>query len=527
MSTTGKISYLVAGLCLVILAITHYILGIWIPFLYVPLVICVGAIAVALIADRRLYLEFLTLRTTRHGMNMGAMILLVIALLVCVNYFAVEDNKTFDFTAAHLNSLSKQTTKILSQMDGDVSIKVFYKGPEGEEMRKKIQHVLDMYQENSSKVKVRYINAYIDNIDAQKYLNQLADKERTLAFAFVDYKGKRIRIESGFGEEQITAALIKATRKVEKKIYFVIGHGERSLTGTDPEGLSDFSQSLKESSFQTETLNLTEKTAVPKDAAFVAIIGPNSEFLEPELGILRDYARKGGRLLIALDPGEKHHLAGLVKTFGGQFENDYLITFNPLVGRGEAAAIGATFDTTSEITKPFIDGQSRLLFDMASEVKVASDKPASIQAHELVKTSPNSFAMPELKHVTSVQNQGVHTVAIQLSGTLPRVDGSDSSKDKKVDAYANAKNFAAVIVGDSDFMANKTVEVGLNKDFAMNIVAYLANESDLVSIRPREAKGDHLTLTANAKLGVVAAGVSLPVILLILSGVVWFRRRGA
>lgn len=342
-----------------------------------------------------------------------------------------------------------------------------------------------------------------------------------MAFAFVEYNGHRVRIDSGFGEEQITAALIKATRRGNKKIYFVVGHGERDLNGDGPDGISTFKSTLEQSSFKVETLNLTEKTAVPDDAAFVAIVGPQTQFLKPELDILRAYAAKGGHFFLALDPGEKHQLANLVKSFGGEFENNYIITFNPLVGRGAAAAIGAFYDQTNEITKPFVNGQSRTLFDMASEVTLAPSKPAAIKGFELIKTGDNSFTMQELKQVSGVKDHKPHTVAIELKGQIP------PALNAKVQNEKPSKDFDAVVVGDSDFLANKTIEVGLNKDFAMNVVASLSGEADLVSIRPREAKSDHLIITNESKIGVVAAGLGLPVILLILSGVTWYRRRGA
>ncbi len=84
-----------------------------------------------------------------------------------------------------------------------------------------------------------------------------------------------------------------------------------------------------------------------------------------------------------------------------------------------------------------------------------------------------------------------------------------------------------MIFGDSDFVSNKSIAQGLNRDLALNSFSFLAQEDDLISIRPKQPKGTQLMMTKYTQLGLVGAGVGLPLILLILGGVVWFRRRGA
>ena len=62
---------------------------------------------------------------------------------------------------------------------------------------------------------------------------------------------------------------------------------------------------------------------------------------------------------------------------------------------------------------------------------------------------------------------------------------------------------------------------------ALNTMAYLARESDLISIRPKDPVGTKLIMTTTQKGVVVVAGISLPLVLLIFSGVFWYRRRNA
>ena len=87
MSKWAKILWLISGVSLAGLVIARYILGGWTTdWLFVPLAMFAVTAVGALIIDYKFYLEFFTLRTTKHGMNMGVLILLVVALLVSVNF---------------------------------------------------------------------------------------------------------------------------------------------------------------------------------------------------------------------------------------------------------------------------------------------------------------------------------------------------------------------------------------------------------------------------------------------------------
>ena len=392
MSRFSKICWFVAGLSLIVLLISRMMLGGWIHVMFIPLgLFCLGFI-LALVFDFRMYLEFFRMKTTKKGMSMGLMILLSIILLVSVNFLAVRHNKTGDFTEEKLNSLSDQSVQLLKGLDQDVVVKVFYRGQEAAEEKQKAKSSLDVFLENSSKLKVQYYDSYIDVMDAQKYLNDLPDKDRALVFVFAEYGAKKVKIDPPYGEEQITAALIKVTRKGEKKVYFTLGHGEKDLESSSADGLKLFKTALEEASFIVEPLNLIEKGGVPEDASVVVIAGPTTQFQEGELNWLRQYAKKGGRMILALDPGQRHNLANLTKTFGVEFANNYILNeYNQLLGRGTASAIGLTFDPSSEITKPFPAGRNYAVFDLASEIRPANDKAATLMLTEMIKTDKNSL----------------------------------------------------------------------------------------------------------------------------------------
>lgn len=514
MSKRAKVCFLCAFLILVATFVVKIMISSWLNIFTITLLGACGLVVAGMLFDYKMYWEFFTMRTTKHGMNMGFMILIVVVLVVCVNYLAKMHNKSWDVTQEKLNSLSDQSTQLMKNIKDDVEIKVFTKGPTAQEEKQKLKQSLNLYTDYSGHVKVTYLNPYVDNALAMQYLNDLPDRETANAFVFVEHGAKRIRADQPYDEAAITGAMIKATREGEAKIYFIKGHGEKDIAADGEQGLKDFARSLGESSFKVESLSLIDKKEIPADATAVAIIGPSVAYLDSEIQWLRDYAQNGGRLFIAIDPGQRTNLANLTKTLGVEFENNYVVTLAPIVGGGPAMILGRTFDATSDITKNFQGGASFALFYLASELRPAADKPASIVVRELVKSDNYSFTMNDL-HAPPKQQPETKSITVG-------VEAQGKTSDNK-----SGKDFQAVIFGDSDFISNRSLMIGINRDLGLNAFAQLANQKDLLSIRPKMPKGTMVILTGLAKLGIVLGGLALPLLLLMTSGVVWFRRRGA
>ncbi len=514
MSKAAKVSFLIAFLILIAVFAVQFMTGMWLNINSIAVGVVFAFIALAIGFDRKMYLEFLTMRTTKHGLNMGSMIIVVVVLLVCVNYLANLHNKSWDLTVEKLNSLSDQSTGLMKGLKEDLEIKVFARGPSAGEDKQKIKQVLALYQDYSSRIKVRFINPYVDNALAMQYLNDLPDRDSGALFVFIEHAGKKVRAEQPFDEASITSAMTKATRQGESKIYFIKGHGEKDIDADGEQSIKDFAHSLAESSFKAESLSLIDRKEIPKDAAVIAIVGPSMPYLDSELQWLREYLSNGGKIFLAIDPGQRHNLANLTKSLGVQFENNFVITTTPVVGGGPAMILGRSFDGKSDITKNFPATTTFAMFYLVSEVKAASDKAVGIQVSELVRTDNSSFTVNDLRE--RVQ-QVPKTRAVSL-GVFAR----GLSEEKK-----DAKPFAAVVFGDSDFISNRSLVAGVNRDLGLNAFAQLAEQKDLLSIRPKMPKGTMIVLSNLSRLLIVIFAMALPVILLTTSGVVWFRRRGA
>ncbi len=454
-------------------------------------------------------------------MNMGALILLVVVLLIAVNYLGKKYSNTWDLTEEKLHSLSDQSLDLIKKLDSDLNFVGLYRGASDQGAKQQVKQALDVFMENSSKVKLRFINSYVENIEAEKYLANIKDKDKLILF--VEHNKKLVRVEEPFSEQNLTSAIIKATRQDQKTIYFLVGHGERDINSDSPEGLSFLKQRLEGASYNVKELNLLAAQAIPTDTDVLVIAGPTLQILDGERDIIKNYLVSGGRLLIAADPGETHQIALLTKIFGVEYKNNYIfdVGIMKVLGRGIASVLGVDFDETSEITKKFINRRGFTVFDRVSEVTAAPGHLDGIKVTELIRSPDSSFIVNEMRNVTSkdIKNQRPHSFAVVAEGRLK--SGNDSNESLE------GPEFSVVVFGDSDFMSQKDVINGFNLDLALNSISYLARESDLINIQPKQPKESILILTGPQFNTMVVLGLVLPLVFLVLSGGIWFRRRSA
>jgi ABC-type uncharacterized transport system involved in gliding motility auxiliary subunit len=80
-------------------------------------------------------------------------------------------------------------------------------------------------------------------------------------------------------------------------------------------------------------------------------------------------------------------------------------------------------------------------------------------------------------------------------------------------------------IGDSDFAANGYLGIQGNRDIFMNTVSWLAQQEDLISIRPRDPEDRRLTLTGAQQTFVVWGPLVAIPLAIAAVGVAVVRRR--
>lgn len=503
MSKISKICFGISLLFLIGAGVTRILYANFGPQVYSPLAVGGALFVAALVMDYRLYLNFFTLKTTKHGLNMGWLIVMALVSVFVVNFLAVKYEKKWDLTKEGINTLSEQSLKVVSSLKADVSIVLLYsKLEQGEQARKQVADLVQLYHETSPRIKFESY-AVLSRPDlAQKY----EFKSGQLGL-FAEYQTKHLKINT-VSEEGITNTLLKLTKdQVNRKtIYFTSGHGERELAGEKADGLSTFKADL-EITYNVKDLNLVNAN-IPADAAALIILGPHQNFFAAEIVKIKEYAKVGGHVLIAADPGEKHNIDQIDQMFGVTFNNDYVLDSRVRAGDiGPIIALGNVHSKTSDIVKS-TEPQAFLL---ASSLTKLNSIPADYKIEELIMTGPETSAVAKLEQNPKVTSTGPHVIVVKSTGHIEN----------------SAKEFSAIIVGDSDFASNQLYGQYGNRDFLMNAVSHLAKDDELVTIRAKTPKATKIDAMGTYKNFLAVILLITPLLMIFSSGVIWWRRRTA
>ena len=437
---------------------------------------------------------------------MGVMILLVFVLLLAINFIGSRNVKTFDFSQAQRNSLSEQSLKIIKSLDQELKVRFFYhQKQEGtEETRKAFRELIRKYQDHTDKINLEFIE-----VNERPDLAEAYGVKQGKGIVFLEYKGKKQSIEK-VDEQDITQALVRVMSDKTKKIYFTEGHSEYSLSDAqNPKGLGRLKTILESKNYEVKTVALAQTGKVPDDADVLAIIGPMQGFLEHEIKALTDYVNRGGNLIIALEQKNNSGLDKWVTSYGLQTENNYLISVaNSPLPKGITFAY--QYSSTSEVTKMFEKNQISL-FLLPQAIKKTTTPPATITYDELVKVGP-AVALESLS-ATKASGEGTFTSVFYAKGKVT----SDAKND-----------FQMILYGDADVFNNELIDANMNKDLVANSFSQMAKDENQISISPKELTKTELdpsqTKQALFYFGII---IPLPLIMLISSIVIWFRRRHA
>jgi ABC-type uncharacterized transport system involved in gliding motility auxiliary subunit len=462
-------------------------------------------------------------RSFIYSGNMLLVVVLVLAILVLANYFLSKHNYRIDFTASKVHSLSDQSVTVLKNLKTDVSLKCFFR--ETNYSRAAMENLLKIYAYHSPRIKYEFIDPDRNPGLIKRY--GVTQDGTTILEA-----GDKESRTTGTTEEDVTNALIKVTRASKKVIYFLEGHGEEALDETGDDGYSDVKAELEKLGYEVKKQTLALANTFPKDCALLVVAGPQKDLLPEELDTIKKYIQSGGRVLFMIDPETVTGLTPFLTQYGFKLDNDVVVdTVSRLLGGDYFMPVVSEYED-HPITRKF--GYATF-FPFARSVEINETHPEGETLTALAKTSPNSWAERELqekqvKFNKDKDRQGpINLAAVATLKIQPEIPPAPEGRpgEKAAEAPKPTEKEARLgVVGDSDFVKNRYYGLSGNGNFFLNIVNWLTEESDLISIQPKTQTPRTIQLTpAQGRLVFLVSVVILPFIILVLGLAVWFRRR--
>jgi ABC-type uncharacterized transport system involved in gliding motility auxiliary subunit len=485
------------------------------------------SIVVGLIANYKRIMLTLGKRSTKYFSNYVVSVALVLGLVAGLNFIGQRHSKRFDMTKMGRFTLAPQTTQILGKLDKDLEIKVFFPGGDYPPMKE----LLTQYRAASRHVRFEFVDPDKRPEIAKQYgvteyrtfQNPFTGSTLKTGTVLILYGGKQEKIEKRdqeIREEDLTNVIIKVGRTEAKTVYFVQGHGEKDLEDSERGGYSGAKKGLEKEGYKVSVLNLAGEAKVPDDAKVLVLAGPKSEPFPKEFEFINNFLNRGGGLLVMVDPSPSPSLAAFLKEWQVAPDNDIILDISGagrLMGAGPSIPIVFKYEP-HEITNRF--KAQMTFFPMARSIQSPKEASSGITVTTLFKSNDDSWGETDLKNTNATFD-----AKADLKGPLPMAVAVNKEIKPAADNAAAVKA-RMVVIGNSDFAANPYFEMQGNGNLFMNMVGWLAQEEDLISIRAKAPEDRKVILSqSQQRMLQFFTLVFLPGAVLVAGIIVFTRRR--
>lgn len=505
MKLTDKIAGIL-GAVLILYALIYYsIQSIWGIVNTITLIAGLGLAGYFLYAYYTKRDKEFSMRSLQYGSNVVMQVVIVTAIIGLLAFISTRQHIRSDWTENKLYSLSDQTEKILKGLDKDVTITAFYKASD----QRSAKDLLDEYGFRSGKIKFEFVDP---------------DEKPQIARQYQIKQYNTLIVESGVKKETITDlteanltnAIMKVTREQDKVIYFLTGHGERSIESDAPEGYKSAAEAIRNENYIVRNLNLVRNIAsgkgIPDSCSVLIIASPKTNFFPTELDTIKKYIDAGGKAFVLVDPEHNSDITNFLSGYHVEVGNDMVVDasgMGQLFGAGPGMPLVTSYDKNIPITKDF---NVMTFYPLTCSVTPMKET-GGYTIRTVLKTSPNSWAESDFS-------------SREVSFDPDRDKEGPISIGVLVEKTVGDQKMGLAIFGDSDFAKNGYWKNQGNSDMFLNTINYLAEENDLISIRPKEFNDRRVTLTqADVKVIFYLVVIAIPLIV-IIAGVVFYVKRG-
>lgn len=469
-------------------------------------------------------------RQLKYGGNAVILSLAVLGLLVGANYYVARHTKRWDLTKDKKFGLSDQSRKVVDGMKEDLKL-VYFMNAANPASVDEAKDRLKEYSLASPRVKVEFVDAIKDPPRAREY------DLKAIPTLVVQRGDKTEKLQSAsLSEQDVTNAIIKVTRDAKKKVCFLAGEGEHGLDDMDASGFSALKSALEKNQYEVESVSLVRDSQVPDRCSMVIVGGPQKDPQPEVIDGLRGFVEKGGKALLMVEPELREsfpRFVALLALWGLDAVKDTVLEVYP---RLTAEGISLRPDERiiiqqypfHEITKefPFV-----IRLQTARSITPATPVPTGVKTEPLLQTSEGSWAETDLASLASASydekadKRGPITLAATATIDVPAPSPAPTEAPDQPEPRKREGRIS--VFGDSDFAANANIAYEGNLDFILNTVAWLSEDTDLISIRPRDPDDQRLFLTPGQERLVYFTALALLPGLCLLAGIyVWWRRRG-
>lgn len=468
-------------------------------------------------------------KNLKHGSySMGA-ITIFIAIIVVLNLVLQEvpsKYREIDLSTQKLYSIGDQTKKVLKKLDKDVEI--YYIAQSGSESSD-IQKLLEKYEEGSDHVKVeqkdpavnpKFVSQYTsDGVSNNSVIVVCGDKNKvidnnSLYETTVNYQTYSSEVTGFDGEGQITSAINYVTSDSMPVMYTLEGHDEATMSDT----LKD---TIQKANIDIQSLNLLTMDSVPDDADILFIFAPAKDISEDEASKIISYLENGGKALIVSNYSSEE-----MPNFASVLENYGVKTADGIVLEGDTNHYISQNPSyllpnieSNDITSSLSSGSRYILMPLAQGIVKSDNYRDSLEITDILTTSNGSYSKVNVEDMQTMEKEsddidGPFAVGVSITENL------DDEKETQIVYYSSEALF-------NDQM--NTMVSGANYELisaSVNWMCESEEDSNTISIASKSYDTSTLTIpAADASFWSIFVTAVVPVVILVIGGGIWMKRR--
>ena len=458
----------------------------------------------------------------RRGVFNSSFVVIGLAIVVAVNVFAnelPEKAKSVDLTSQNLYTLTDESVNLVKNLKQDVTLYVLSSEKSADDT---VARTLSNYEDVSSHIKVEYIDpavspnfyaSYTDTAPSDGSIIVVCGNTSKVVSSSdlyqydIDYSTYTQTKSAYDGEGQLTSAISYVTSEDLPKVYTITGHGETALDDT-------FKSALEKMNISVEDLTLLQEEAIPEDAAAVIINGPTSDFSADAATKISTYLAGGGKLIVTTAYNKTEdtpNFDGILSAYDIQVTNGLVMDSDsshyyqyPFYLLPDVASATQTSKVSNYVFMPY-----------AQALTNAGVHTDTITWTDLLTTSDNAYVKTDISNITTFEKKsgdqsGKFTLAANVTDSK---SGADITVVASVLAFSN----------DADSIVS-----GQNLALFKGIASTFASSDSAVSIDAKPYT--YTTLSVNQSVAIMSETLLvmvLPVALIVIGIVIWYRRRRA
>jgi hypothetical protein len=457
-------------------------------------------------------------------------------VFIAISHYAANCITTrWDVTENKQHTLTKNTVDFISTLKEEVELTALYVGLPP----KYLQDLFNEYERLSAGLISTQIIDPIENISfAAKFGNVVSARERKVIVQSSNGRKDVDFSDDALTEEKLTNTIARASRPT-RQVYFLVGHGEYSLTNTDNVGLSTFKQLLADNNVQSKTLMLGITQSIPVDCDVLIIAGARTELTAQEDKLIVDYLTTGGDALFLIEHTtvttpdkpltaeqfqENPSLNSIINQWGLNVKSDIVVDLTNHVGDD----VGSPATKNYQKHKAITEGLDYTFYVRPRSIEMLAKRRPSIKLAVIASTASKEKSWAETNRNLAIQyDQGIDTPGpVPISYVVLEEHKAENTAPPPPYKINTARSDTRIIIfTDADFLTNVYINQYSNAQMGLNIVNWLAELDYKVFVSAKAIKIERLDLTSKQKRQVMVILFFTIFIFFIVGIVVWLKSK--